>query len=94
MNYRTQQKLESGLEQLLQGNAYNNLNNIQTTVLPNEQTVTAFDESVTAFSRLYIPVSSTIYNQCTYLQQVCQNDITLCQNLQDTTTDTLCTRMV
>ena len=79
-NYTTQRKLESGLEQLLQCNAYINKNNIQTTVLPNDQTVAAFDESITAFSRLCIPGSSTIYNlqstiynQCTYLQQVYQN---------------------
>ena len=74
LGYTTHQKLESGLEQLLQGNARNEWNTIQTTISPNVNTIAAFSQRVTAFKRLYIPEPSAIDNQRNYLMRIKKND--------------------
>ena len=74
LGYITHQKLESGLEQLLQGNIYNEWNTIKTTIAPITQIVSSFTERVAAFNRFYIPKPSAINNQRKYLQWVRKND--------------------
>ena len=74
LGYTNHQKLESGLEQLLQGNARNEWNTIKTTTLPNIQTVAAFAERLTAFKKLYIPEPSAIDNQRNYHQRIRKKD--------------------
>ena len=74
LGYTNHQKLESGLEQLLQGNARNEWNTIKTTISANTQTVAAFTERINAFKKLYIPEPSAIDNQRNYLQRIRKND--------------------
>ena len=74
MGYNSGQKLESGLKQLLQGNARNKWNTIKGTVLPGITTLTSFNDRIESFKRLYISDPSAIDNQQNYLQWVQEND--------------------
>ena len=49
LGYTNYIKLESGFEQLLLGNARNEWNTIKNTILPQVQTVAAFNERIEAF---------------------------------------------
>ena len=55
LGYNTCPKLESGLEQLLQGNVRNEWNTIKQTVSPNTRTVAVFNEQIDAFKKIYVP---------------------------------------
>ena len=70
LGYNTCPKLQSGLEQLLKGNARNEWTTIKNTVNPNNQTVASFNEWILAFKKLYIPDPSAIEIQKTYLQRI------------------------
>ena len=72
--YNTCAKLESGLEQLLQGNACNEWNTIKNTVSPNSQTVNVFNERVSAFKRINVPIPLAIDIQRNYSQRIKKND--------------------
>ena len=61
-------KLESGVEQLLQGNAKNEWNTIKNTVSPDMTTFAAFN--ILAFKRIYVPDPSAVDIQRNYLQQI------------------------
>ena len=74
LSYNSAQKLESGLEQLLQGNASNEWSTIKGKVVPGTTTLTSFNERIESFKRLYISDPSTINNQRNYLQRVRKND--------------------
>ncbi len=67
LGYTTYQKLESGIEQLLQGFACNEWNTIKSTVTPNVNTVASFASRIEAFRLLYIPEPAAIDNQKNYL---------------------------
>ena len=60
LGYTTYAKLESGLEQLLQGNAKNEWNTIKGTVSPDSQSVNSFKERISTFKRIYVPDTSAI----------------------------------
>ena len=70
LGYNTYQKLESGLEQLLQGTAKDKWNTIKGTVQPNTRTVQSFGARVEAFRLIYIPEPAAVDNQKSYLQRV------------------------
>ena len=74
LGYSTYQKLDSGFEQILQGNARNEWNTIKTTVSPSVNTVDSFNEQISALKRIYIPEPSAIDNQKTYLHRIKKND--------------------
>ena len=74
LGYGTCQKLESGLEQILQGNARQEWNTIKGTVLPGTNTVAAFHQRIENFKRLYIPDPSAIDNQRNYLRRIRKHD--------------------
>ena len=74
LGYNTGAKLESGLEQLLQGNARQEWNTIKNTVAPNVNTVASFNERILAFKRLYIPDPSAVDIQKNYIQNIRKND--------------------
>ena len=74
LGYTTHSKLESGFEQLLQGNARNEWNTIKNTIQPSTNTVAAFNERVSVFKSLYISEPSAVDNQKNYLQRVRKND--------------------
>ena len=60
LGYNTCAKLESGLEQLLQGNTRQEWNTMKSTVAPQTQTVASFNERILAFKHLYIPDPSAV----------------------------------
>ena len=72
--YTTYQKLESGLEQLLQGNAHHEWITIKATVEPNSNTLATFTRRLEAFRRLYVPEPAAIEIQKNYLRRVRKND--------------------
>ena len=74
LGYSNGSKLESGFEQLLQGNARNEWNTIKNTIDPNTQTIAAFNERVNVFKSLYISEPSAVDNQKNYLQRIKKND--------------------
>ena len=74
LGYTNHLKLESGFEQLLLGNARNEWITIKNTILPQAQTVAAFNERIEAFKKLYISAPSAIDNQKNYLQRIKKND--------------------
>ena len=74
LGYNTCAKLESGLEQLLQGNARQGWNTIKNTVSSQTHTVAAFNEQILAFKRLYIPDPSAVDIQKNYIQNIRKND--------------------
>ena len=55
LGYNTYQKLESGIEQLLQGTAKDEWSTIKGTVQPNTNTVASFNSRIEAFKQIYIP---------------------------------------
>ena len=55
LGYNTCSKLESGIEQLLQGNSRQEWNTIKSMVSPQTHTLVSFDERILSFKRLYIP---------------------------------------
>ena len=63
LGYNSSQKLESGLEQLLQGNARQEWNTIKNTTLPGIQTIASFNERINSYKKNYIPDPSMINNQ-------------------------------
>ena len=74
LGYTNYQKLESGLEQLLQGTARNEWTTIKATVDPNVNTLASFASRIDAFRRLYIPEPAAIETQKNYLRRVRKND--------------------
>ena len=74
LGYNSSQKLESGLGQLLQGNARQEWNTIKNTTLPNVHTIASFNKQINSYKKIYIPDPSTIDNQRNYLQRVRKND--------------------
>lgn len=56
----TSQKLESGIEQLLQGSAHNMWNTIKAIVTPNVNTLASLTHCIEAFRRLYFPKPAAI----------------------------------
>ena len=67
-------KLQSGLEQLIKGNARNKWTTIKNTVAPNTQTVASLNKRILAYKKIYIPDPSAIKIHKTYLQRVKKND--------------------
>ena len=67
LGYATYQKLESGLEQLLQGTALSAWKTVKATVEPNTNMVQSFSAEIAAFHRLYIPGNAVIENQKAHL---------------------------
>ncbi len=67
LGYATHQKLESGLEQLLQVTARKEWTTIKATVDPNTNTLASFSNRVNAFHCLYIPEPAAIETQKNYL---------------------------
>ncbi len=55
LGYTANQKLESGIKQLLQGTAQNEWATIKATVNPNSSSVATFTRRLEAFFCLYIP---------------------------------------
>ena len=51
LGYSSSQKLESGLEQLLQGNARQEWNTIKNTTLPGVQTIASFNERINSYKK-------------------------------------------
>ena len=74
LGYGNSQKSESGLEQLLQGNARQEWNTIKSTTLPGIHTIASFNEQINAYKKIYIPDPSAIDNQRSYLNRVRKND--------------------
>ena len=74
LGYNTCAKLESGLEQLLQGNSRQEWNTIKSTVSPQSHTLASLDERILAFKRLYIPDPSAVDIQKIYIQNIRKND--------------------
>ena len=74
LGYNTCQKLESGIGQLLQGNAKNEWNTIKSTVNPNSNNIAAFNERIAAFKKIYVPDPSAVDVQRNYLQRIRKND--------------------
>ena len=74
LGYGNGQKLESGLEQLLQGNARQEWNTVKNTTSPGIQTIASFNKRINAYKRIYIPDPSAVDNQRNYLNRVRKND--------------------
>lgn len=74
LGYSSYQKLESGIEQLLQGTARNEWNTIKATLDPNSNNLDTFTRRLDAFRRIYIPEPAAIETQKNYLQRVKKND--------------------
>ena len=74
LGYNSGQKLESGLEQLLQGNTRNEWSTTKGTILLGTTTLAAFNDRIESYKRLYISDPSAIDNQRNYLQRVWEND--------------------
>ena len=74
LGYSNFQKLESGIEQLLQGTAKDKWSTIKGTVEPNSNTIATFNLRVEAFKRIYIPEPAAVENQKSYLLRVRKND--------------------
>ena len=74
LGYNSGQKLESGLEQLLQGNTRNEWSTTKETILLGTTTLAAFNDRIESYKRLYISDPSAIDNQRNYLQRVWEND--------------------
>ena len=74
LGYTNAQKLESGLEQLLQGNARQEWNTVKTTTLPGVQNIAAFNERINSYKKIYIPDPSAIDNQRNYLNRIRKKD--------------------
>ena len=56
LGYTNAQKLESGLEQLLQGNARQEWNTVKTTTLPGVQTIVAYNERINLYKKYTFPI--------------------------------------
>ena len=67
LGYNAYQKLESGLEQLLQGTALSAWKTTKATVHPNTNTLQSFSVKVEGFRYLYIPGNAAIDNQKAHL---------------------------
>ena len=63
LGYTTYQKLESGLEQLLQGTAKSEWSTIKGTVQPGTNSVNSFAARLEAFRLIYIPEPAAIKNK-------------------------------
>ena len=74
LGYTTYQKLESGIEQLLQGTAKDEWSTVKGTVQPNTNTIAVFNQRIEAFKTIYIPEPAAVENQKAYLQRVRKND--------------------
>ena len=74
LGYNTVQKLESGLEQVLQGNARQEWTTIKGTISPGTSTVAAFHQRIDSFKKLYVSDPSAIDNQRNYIQRVRKHD--------------------
>ena len=74
LGYATYQKLESGLEQLLQVTALSAWETVKATVEPNTNTVQSFSAKIAAFRRLCIPGNAAIENQKAHLHRNKKND--------------------
>lgn len=74
LGYNSYQKLESGLEQLLQSTALSAWNTIKGTVEPNVNTIHTFNLRIEALKRIYIPEPAAIENQKAHLQRAKKND--------------------
>ena len=70
LGYTTYQKLESGLEQLLQGTAKDEWSTIKGTAQPGINTTQSFTARIEAFWLIYIPELAAIENQKSYLRWV------------------------
>ena len=74
LGYTNHQKLESGIEQLLQGTAKNEWTTIKSTVQSNTHTIAAFEARIEAFKQIYIPDPAAVENQKSYLLRIKKND--------------------
>ena len=74
LGYSNYQKLESGIEQLLQGTAKDEWNTIKGTVQPGTNTLQTFERRIEAFRQIYIPEPAAVDNQKSYLLRVRKND--------------------
>ena len=75
LGYTTYQKLESGIEQLLQGTAKDEWQTVKGTVNPNTNTIATFNARLEAFKSIYsIPEPAAVDNQKSYLLRIRKND--------------------
>lgn len=72
--YTMYQKLESGIEQLLQGTANVEWTTIKGTIQAGTNNLAAFDARIEAFRKIYIPKPAAIDYQKAYLQRIKKND--------------------
>ncbi len=63
LGYTICQKLEGGLQQILQGTAHNKWNTIKGTIQPITNSFISIAALIEAFKRLYIPEPAAIENQ-------------------------------
>ena len=74
LGYTNYQKLESGIEQLLQGTAKDEWSTIKGTVDPNTNTIASFNARIEALKKIYIPEPAAVENQKSYLLRIRKND--------------------
>ena len=74
LGYTTYQKLESGIEQLLQGTTKDEWSTVKGTVHPDTNTVATFNSRIEAFKKIYIPEPAAVENQKSYLLRVRKNN--------------------
>ena len=74
LGYNNYQKLESGIEQLLQGTAKDEWATIKGTVQPGTNTIQIFDRQIEVLQKIYIPEPAAVENQKSYLLRVKKND--------------------
>ena len=70
LGYCNYQKLESGIEQLLQGTAKDEWNTIKGTVQPGTNILQSFKRRIEALRQIYIPEPAAVENKKSYLLRV------------------------
>ena len=74
LGYTNYQKLESGIEQLLQGTAKDKWSTIKGTVEPNINIIATFNLRIEPFKKIYIPEPTAVENQKSYLLCIRKNN--------------------
>ena len=74
LGYTNYQKLEGGIEQLLQGTAKDEWTTIKGTVDPNSNTIATFNLRIEALKKIYIPEPAAVENQKSYMLRIKKTD--------------------
>ena len=74
LGYTNYQKLQNGIEQLLQGTAKDEWSTIKGTAQPGINMLNSFNDRLEAFRQIYIPEPAAMENQKSYLQRIRKTD--------------------